>query len=99
MITFGSHFVDSLSRQRDAPQLKVLGIAKEGQTEHPECCCIMCYPLVIKHGWLENGPLTGDKLLLKPPFSSGIFQPAVFDYQSVYRIITMENQWENSLFV
>ena len=43
------------------------------------------YPPVIKHG---NGKLMNmDRLsmifLLKPPFSSGIFQPAMFDYQMV----------------
>ena len=32
------------------------------------------YPPVIKHGWLENGPFVD--VLLKPPFRSGIFQPA-----------------------
>ena len=37
------------------------------------------YPPVIKQGVLENGPFISDFPSYKPPFSSGIFQPAIFD--------------------
>ena len=41
------------------------------------------YSPVMKHGWLENEPFIQMIFLLRPPFSSGIFQPAMFDYQRV----------------
>ena len=42
-----------------------------------------CYPLVIKHGVPENGPFKSVMFRWKPPFSSGIFQQAMFDYQRI----------------
>ena len=43
----------------------------------------MSYPPVVKHGLLENTLLIGDVPSKKPPFSSGMFQIVVFDYQRV----------------
>ena len=38
------------------------------------------YPLVIKHGVLEDTLFSLVMFLLKPPCSLGIFQLAIFDY-------------------
>ena len=41
------------------------------------------YPLVIKHGVLENGPLIGDVPSYKPPFLQDFSACHVADYQRV----------------
>ena len=46
----------------------------------------MGYPPVVKHGWLENGPLISDFRFITPPFTSGIFQLAMVDETGGYRI-------------
>jgi hypothetical protein len=43
----------------------------------------MVYRPVIKRGQLENPPLLDVFPSYKTPFNSGIFQPAMFDYQRV----------------
>ena len=43
----------------------------------------LVYPLVIKRGVLENGSFRNVICRIKPPFSSGVFQPAMFNYQKV----------------
>ena len=40
---------------------------------------------IIKQGVLEHGACINDFPSCKPPFSWGIFQPAVFDYQRVFK--------------
>ena len=37
------------------------------------------YPRVINRGWLENGPCINDVPIEKTPFTSWIFQQAMFD--------------------
>lgn len=54
------------------------------------------YSLVIKHGSLENAPFLGDVPSHKPPFSSGIFQLATFDYPRAYESPIHPHYWRPS---
>ena len=42
-------------------------------------------PFVLRHGWLENGPCISDFPMPRNLHLQGIFQPAMFDYQRVWR--------------